>query len=131
MATKNKDTLFQEKRAAVAPLTFDAEVASVFDDMISRSVPGYEEVIAREAQLAAAHYISGTRIYDLGCSTGNLESALGREPSLRHAAVIAVDNAPAMLQAFAGRGPVAAVGPHIHPLCMDIRDVSIKNARWW
>lgn len=124
----SKDTLFQKERAIVDPFCFDAEVACVFDDMIRRSVPGYEDVIAREAQMAANHYIPGSLIYDLGCSTGNLEAALAIEPRLRNAGVIAADNAPAMLKAFAARNFPVAEGPRIHPLCMDISDISIKNA---
>lgn len=124
----SKDTLFQKKRERVTPFAFDAEVARVFDDMIRRSVPGYEDVIAREAQMAASHYIPGSRIYDLGCSTGNLEAALSSEPLLRNAAVIAVDNAPAMLKAFAVGITSMTGGPRIHPLCMDICDIRVENA---
>jgi len=122
-----KDTLFRTRRTVVTPFAFDAAVASVFDDMIRRSVPGYGEVIRREAQLAAAYYIPGTRIYDLGCSNGNLEKVLAREPSLESAVVIAVDSAPAMLQAFARREGSGA-GPRICPLCMDIGHTRVRKA---
>lgn len=122
-----KDTLFKEKRATVTPFSFDAAVASVFDDMIRRSVPGYEEVIARESQLAAAHYIPGTHIYDLGCSNGNLEAAMAREPALRDAVIVSVDNAPAMLQSLVKR-VLKDPAMRIYPLCMDIGDVPIRNA---
>jgi len=122
-----KDILFKKRRARVTPFSFDTAVASVFDDMIRRSVPGYEEVIAREAQLAATNYIPGTKVYDLGCSNGNLEAAMAREPQLHDAVIVAVDNAPAMLQFFASRA-LNTQAMRIYPLCMDICDVPIRNA---
>ena len=54
----------------VGDFTFDEQVVEVFPDMISRSVPGYASVLAMTAELAERYAISGTRIYDLGCSLG-------------------------------------------------------------
>lgn len=122
-----KDTLYRDKRARVCPFTFDDSVAGVFDDMIRRSVPGYGEVVVREAQLAAQHFRPGSRIYDLGCSSGNLEAAMALEPALSGAPVIAVDNAPAMLAKLVAK-TAAAPGPRIHPLCMDVCEVAIADA---
>ena len=61
-----KDSIF--KNDLGEKFSFSKEVASVFDDMLPRSVPYYNENIALIAEL-----LSGRRaICDLGCSTGNL-----------------------------------------------------------
>ena len=39
-----KDNLFEHPLSRPAPFKFDNKVAEVFDDMIVRSVPGYENV---------------------------------------------------------------------------------------
>ncbi|WP_187648200.1 carboxy-S-adenosyl-L-methionine synthase CmoA [Nitrosophilus labii] len=50
---------------------FDEEVASVFDDMINRSVPFYKEVLELVSTLAVKNVENNGLIYDLGCSTGS------------------------------------------------------------
>ena len=56
---------------------FNAAVATVFDDMVSRSVPYYGEMQRMIAELAADFAIEKTNIYDLGCSTGTTMLNLG------------------------------------------------------
>jgi tRNA (cmo5U34)-methyltransferase len=126
--SNEKDKLYRKKRSAVVPFAFDDAVASVFDDMIHRSVPGYAEVIKQQARLAAGNYIPGTRIYDLGCSSGNLALAMAAEPALKNAIVCAVDNSLPMLKVFVERTVPGRRTLHLHPLCMDICDVPVKNA---
>ncbi len=50
---------------------FGRETARVFDDMLDRSVPFYREIQRMIGEMAADFAIPGTRLYDLGCSTGN------------------------------------------------------------
>ncbi|MGE4170076.1 MAG: methyltransferase domain-containing protein [Candidatus Margulisiibacteriota bacterium] len=64
-----RDQLFTDNKKGQTPFTFDAEVASVFDDMIARSVPGYETLQACILRLVEQSP-SPRRLYDLGCSTG-------------------------------------------------------------
>jgi tRNA (cmo5U34)-methyltransferase len=60
------------------PFAFTHEVAQVFDDMISRSIPFYRDVIALISRWAQSHPPqAGQRIYDIGCSTGTTLFALG------------------------------------------------------
>ncbi|MWV61684.1 methyltransferase domain-containing protein [Helicobacter saguini] len=63
---------------------FNELVASVFDDMIERSIPFYDEILniaiffilqdlnSKNANLDSKEVIESSIIYDLGCSTGNL-----------------------------------------------------------
>ena len=66
-----RDEVFREKYSKPSDFKFSSKVAGVFDDMVNRSVPYYEEMQRMVAELAADHAIQGTKIYDLGCSTGN------------------------------------------------------------
>ena len=47
-----QDRVFAEPRDAIADFRFGAEVAQVFDDMLSRSVPFYGEIQRMVAELA-------------------------------------------------------------------------------
>lgn len=66
----HKDEVFKEVYSQPADFTFNSRVAGVFDDMVNRSVPFYEEMQRMVAELAADHCREHTKIYDLGCSTG-------------------------------------------------------------
>lgn len=65
-----KDEVFREEIDQVSDFRFGANVASVFDDMVNRSVPYYGEMQRMMAELAADHAREGSFVYDLGCSTG-------------------------------------------------------------
>lgn len=65
-----KDEVFSEVIKKVPDFKFGNAVASVFDDMVNRSVPFYGEIQRMVAELAADYAKPGTSVYDLGCSTG-------------------------------------------------------------
>ena len=73
-----KDRIFREPLSKLSGFEFDARVAEVFDDMLDRSIPFYAEVQRMILDLIGHYYQDGTRIYDLGCSTGILMAALMR-----------------------------------------------------
>lgn len=64
-----KDEVFKESQP-VADFAFGEKVAAVFDDMLDRSVPFYQEMQRMIAEMATDFAVDGTNIYDLGCSTG-------------------------------------------------------------
>jgi tRNA (cmo5U34)-methyltransferase len=64
------DRVFDKPMDQVSDFAFNREVADVFDDMVSRSVPLYDQIQHMLAELAAAFATEGTNVYDLGCSTG-------------------------------------------------------------
>ena len=64
------DEVFKDELSKPSDFKFNRQVAVVFDDMVNRSVPFYEEIQRMVAEIAADHYIEGTNVYDLGCSTG-------------------------------------------------------------
>lgn len=66
----NSDEVFREKLENLSDFEFDTKVAGVFDDMVSRSVPFYDEIQRMTSELAGNYAQTGTQVYDLGCSTG-------------------------------------------------------------
>lgn len=72
--TDNKDTLYASHEAnhdgKVSPFQFDERVASVFSDMISRSVPSYQAILAMLPTLTREFRMPHRNYYDLGCSLG-------------------------------------------------------------
>lgn len=66
----NSDNAFKEKLENLLDFEFNAKVAGVFDDMVGRSVPFYDEMQRMIGELAGRHAQPGTTVYDLGCSTG-------------------------------------------------------------
>jgi tRNA (cmo5U34)-methyltransferase len=94
--TENKDKVFDDKNNPMGDFRFNAKVASVFDDMVSRSVPFYEEMQRMTCELANDFAKSDTNLYDIGCSTATTMLALDEfiDPSVKF---IGIDNSPDML----------------------------------
>ena len=67
---QQQDRVFSEKIEAAADFQFGEKVASVFDDMLDRSVPFYSEMQRMIGEMAGDFAAPGTNLYDLGCSTG-------------------------------------------------------------
>lgn len=62
----------------IADFNFGEKVASVFDDMLDRSVPFYREIQRMIMEMAIDFAVEGTNVYDLGCSTGTTLLNLGQ-----------------------------------------------------
>ncbi len=73
-----EDEVFKSKLALVPDFHFGEKVASVFDDMLERSVPFYAEIQRMIAEMANDFAVTGTNVYDLGCSTGTTLLLLDR-----------------------------------------------------
>lgn len=58
---------------------FNSDVSSVFPDMLSRSIPGYESMRELVFRVGRNFVEDGTNILDIGCSTG-----LSSEPFIQH-----------------------------------------------
>lgn len=59
-----------EDVVSITDFDFGETTAAVFDDMLDRSIPQYRELQRMIGELAATFAEPGTRVYDLGCSTG-------------------------------------------------------------
>ncbi|WP_345971888.1 carboxy-S-adenosyl-L-methionine synthase CmoA [Sulfurimonas diazotrophicus] len=76
---------------------FDEQIAAVFDDMLKRSVPFYEEAMALTKRFALAYLPEGGRLYDLGCSTASTLLSIERDLHVG-AELVGIDNAASMLE---------------------------------
>ena len=126
--TTPRDTLFATPQSR-ADFVFDDKVASVFSDMINRSVPGYATILSMIGVLAARYCTPGSRLYDLGCSLGGASFAMAHQISHRDYELLAIDNSPAMisrLQTLLAQ-PASADLP-VTVLCDDICNIDISNA---
>jgi len=121
-----KDDIYAQQRDLVGDFVFDAAVASVFPDMIQRSVPGYAAIINMIELLTGMHAVPETNLYDLGCSLGASSLAIAQGLQQDTCSIIAIDNAPAMLEL--ARKNTADCAQLIDFRCADIRDVEIQNA---
>jgi tRNA (cmo5U34)-methyltransferase len=122
-----KDTVFAEKKDRIEPFAFNREVTAVFDDMLKRSVPLYGESIQRQAQLTAAFYQEQTRIYDLGCSHGNLGLLIAEQFGDTCFSMVGVDSSPPMIDRYHARlGP--GNFPGIALVCGLLEDIRIEKA---
>ncbi len=122
-----RDDLFQAPREDLVDFVFDERVADVFPDMVRRSVPGYEQIIALTGLLADRYARAGTRIYDLGCSLGASTLSMLRRTS---AAVnfIAVDNSPAMVARCRAVMQRETHGERVEVQCANIEETVISDA---
>jgi tRNA (cmo5U34)-methyltransferase len=123
-----RDNIYKTTHQPVEPFRFDHRVARVFDDMIHRSVPCYREIIERQVQLIACCHKPGTRIYDLGCSTGNVGLALCRRHETMDFSMIAVDSSEAMLERYRKNLQEVRRNNRIHLICQDICHTAIRGA---
>jgi len=91
-----KDEVFTTNKSGAKDFKFNSQVVSVFDDMVTRSVPFYIESQRMMTELARDIVPEGGVVYDLGCSTGttflNLDRVL--PPSVKF---VGIDNSQAML----------------------------------
>ncbi len=76
---------------------FDQAVASVFDDMLSRSVPFYNEVRRLVIDLILAEKKAGMKVLDLGSSTAKFLLDLHSKATLPMQ-LKGIDNSPAMIE---------------------------------
>src|SRR5689334_11258558 len=92
----SQDSIFAEKQALIKDFSFNADTVSVFDDMVNRSVPFYDEIQRMLGEMAADFATEGTNLYDLGCSTGT--TLLQLDPLIKPGVqFIGVDNSQEML----------------------------------
>ncbi len=97
--TDTTDTLFDSQPSGEeTPFEFNDDVASVFPDMLNRSIPGYATTLSTIAAITGRYAQPGSRCYDLGCSLGGATIAMRRAVPDPTVTMIGIDNAPAMVK---------------------------------
>ena len=124
----DKDKLYSKPLDKIEDFKFDENVAGVFDDMIHRSVPGYDTIISMIGVLAERYVQRGTHFYDLGCSLATVTHTVRSHLPHQDCRMIAVDNSPAMVERCKKRlTPDPSLAPvELH--CSDVREINIDNA---
>ena len=124
MRDLKKDNLYKKNLDKINKFTFDNEVASVFEDMVSRSVPGYKFLVENIGVLSKKFYQPNTIIYDLGsslcaCSLSILEKLKDVKVEIH-----AVDSSQAMIDICRKNIP----RKEIKYVQSDILDIEINNS---
>lgn len=112
----------------IVDFAFDEKVASVFPDMIRRSVPGYENIITLIGLIAEQYVKADSNIYDLGCSLGAATLSMRHRVKQPGCRIIGVDNAEAMIQQCRNNVEHDDDRLPVELVCADIRDIKIENA---
>ena len=120
-----RDQIFTKANDLVN-FTFDKSVANVFDDMVRRSVPGYQSMIEMIGLIVKTYGQDNTNYYDLGASTGAVTLALGLNNPHQHNRIIAVDNSIEMVKKCKNNldGKIS----YFDVICSDINDISCENS---
>jgi tRNA (cmo5U34)-methyltransferase len=123
----NVDQLFNRINPKTGEFLFDENVAEVFDDMISRSVPLYAEVQQLIPRLASLLDHQQLRVVDLGCSTGTSLVNLADYFPNRDLDLIGVDNSAAMLERCRHKLEQKNLQDRIQVFHDDIRDFDFSD----
>lgn len=91
---EEKDRIYLSSPAE--PFRFDDKVARVFPDMISRSVPAYEQILEGIGIITRRYVQAHSNCYDLGCSLGAATLAMRRNIIVPGVKIIALDSSPSM-----------------------------------
>jgi len=125
-----RDQVFSRPLSEVKAFEFNETVAGVFQDMISRSVPGYALLLRMIGLYASIFVQPGSRVYDLGCSLGEASLVIADQSAGIDRDIIAVDSSSAMIDKCRQHSNKAHhdTAPNIEWRCADIRATDISNA---
>jgi tRNA (cmo5U34)-methyltransferase len=93
-----RDRLFASSKKTPARFRFDHATAEVFDDMLRRSIPFHHELQRMIVEITRAFVQEGTRVYDLGCSTGTTLTGLASTVQKDGVRFVGVDFSGPMLE---------------------------------
>ena len=112
----------------VKPFKFDENVANVFSDMISRSVPGYNLIIQMIESLTGKYIQENSNCYDLGCSLGAATISMMQGINKKNVNIFAIDNSKAMINKCRDYLQIFQSPAELHIICSDINNINIVNA---
>ena len=92
-----QDKLYATKKSSLNKFSFNEQVVDVFPDMINRSVPGYQNMVAGIGKIANLLCCESPVIYDLGCSLGSVSLSIAKATIHKQPRIIGIDNSEAMI----------------------------------
>ena len=104
---------------------FDEDVASVFDDMLGRSVPFYHQMLELTTSFCLKYLKENSRVYDLGCSTASTLINIAKNTD-KKIELIGIDNSDAMLKR--ANQKTKAYGYDIQFINDDIFNIDFKKS---
>ncbi|MBL6990134.1 MAG: carboxy-S-adenosyl-L-methionine synthase CmoA [Bacteriovoracaceae bacterium] len=124
------DQIFKTKKALIKPFEFNDEVAAVFDDMLSRSIPFYHDIHKVILDILDKSYQKTGVIYDLGCSTGTTLRLIHKHLMCQNlnAKLIGIDNSSSMINKCR-QGLIEDLVVGIDLICDDIENVELLAAQ--
>ena len=120
-----RDNLFN-KQSDIADFRFDQDVVKVFDDMVRRSVPGYDSMIQMIGLIARMYGQDNTNYYDLGSSTGAITLSIALNNKSKNNQFFAIDNSKEMVEQCEKN--LHNKVDNLQAICDDINQVQIKSA---
>jgi tRNA (cmo5U34)-methyltransferase len=120
-----RDNLFNAN-IDIADFRFDKEVVKVFDDMVRRSVPGYDSMIQMIGLIARMYGQDNTNYYDLGSSTGAISLAIALNNKHQKNTFFAIDNSEEMVSKC--KQNLENKIDNLQATCADINQIHIENA---
>ncbi len=120
-----RDNLFNAN-IDIADFRFDKEVVEVFDDMVRRSVPGYDSMIQMIGLITRMYGQDNTNYYDLGSSTGTTSLAIALNNKHNNNQFFAIDNSEAMVNKC--QQNLKSKIDNLQAICADINQIHIENA---
>jgi tRNA (cmo5U34)-methyltransferase len=91
------------------------EIADGFDRHVREQLPWYDLTTGIVAHVARHYIPEGGLVYDIAASTGNIGRALSDTLEKRKARLIAIDNAPEMVEIYAGPGEIVTADATDYP----------------
>ena len=120
-----RDNLFN-KQSDIADFRFDQDVVKVFDDMVRRSVPGYDSMIQMIGLIARMYGQDNTNYYDLGSSTGTITLSIALNNKSKNNQFFAIDNSKEMVEQCEKN--LHNKVDNLQAICDDINQVKINSA---
>ena len=120
-----RDNLFN-KHSDIADFRFDQDVVKVFDDMVRRSVPGYDSMIQMIGLIARMYGQDDTNYYDLGSSTGAITLSIALNNKSKNNQFFAIDNSKEMVEQCEKN--LHNKVDNLQAICDDINQVKINSA---
>ncbi len=122
-----RDRVFN-KKSKIGDFVFDKKVADVFDDMVNRSVPNYNEIQRMIIEQSLQFIKPKTKVYDLGCSTATTLSLLAKNVDARSVTFVGVDNSRQMIAKAGEKLRKHRLTNRVKLLCEDIVKVNVQNS---
>ena len=118
-----KYKIYAQPKSPIDDFRFDDDIANVFEDMVQRSIPGYNLLLQNIGVITKKYAAPKTNLYDLGCSLGAGTFQLA-DHSPKDCIIIGIDNSEAMVKKCR-----ANLKKMEHRQKIDIFDIHTDNMR--